>query len=298
MSSGYLSIGNNNQGVGTMGAEEVVLRRDAECAFGDSSAISDFGCNLNGSGTILIYAVNETIFCEDDPANCVFEVIAGVVKIYKQLLNGRQQIINFSSRGDFLGIGPTESYVISADAVTQVELAAYPRAHFEGLLDKYPAFGRLLLAMTAHQLAVTQEHLVLIAQKTAQEKVASFLLMMLDQSTDCGKPSGQMDLGLSRGDIANFLGLTVETVCRALSDLKRRRVISMPETRRVIILDNEVLLKSANSGRKSRNQIQTPLHRLSRVNRHFEERKITSSAMTASISNRKSQPNGMGINGK
>lgn len=195
---------------------------------------------------------NETVFFEGDPAEFVFEVMEGALKRCKFLVDGRRQITGFVYSGYFAGISPGDRYSYSAEAVTQVELAVYPRGEFERLVKKSPEFSALLLSLTTHELDMAQEQLVVIGRKTALEKVASFLLMMVDRTTLVEGSADRIDFALARSDIADYLGLTVETVCRVFSKLKYLGIISMPEPQQIIILDRDTLLRLSTAGRRKK----------------------------------------------
>ncbi|MHA1154364.1 MAG: cyclic nucleotide-binding domain-containing protein, partial [Alphaproteobacteria bacterium] len=115
---------------------------------------------------------------EAEPADHLFNVTAGAVKVYKLLADGRRQMTGFLFPGDFLGLANEENYAYSAEAVTHTALCRFPRRKLERLLEKYPKMEHRLLGMASHELAVAQEQMLLLGRKTAREKIASFLLML------------------------------------------------------------------------------------------------------------------------
>ncbi len=132
----------------------------------------------------LELAPGDPLFDEGQPAEHVFNVTAGAVKVYKLLADGRRQMTGFLFPGDFLGLANEETYAYSAEAVTHTVLCRFPRRKLERLLEQYPKMVHRLLGMASHELAVAQEQMLLLGRKTAREKIASFLLMMSRRSAN------------------------------------------------------------------------------------------------------------------
>jgi CRP/FNR family transcriptional regulator len=120
-----------------------------------------------------------TLFQEGDPADHLFNVTAGVVKLYKLLPDGRRQITGFLFPGDFLGLAYGETYVYSAETVTPAALCRFSRTKLLALFDEIPHMEKHISMTTSHELAAAQDQMLLLGRKTAQEKIASFLLMLL-----------------------------------------------------------------------------------------------------------------------
>ena len=179
----------------------------------------------------------EVVFCEGDDAECVYEVVSGTLRLYKLLPDGRRQITGFPSTGHLLGLAPDGEHVYSAEAVTAVTLCRYPRASFNRLIDSVPGLARRLWAVTSDELRLAQDQLLLLGRKTASEKVASFLLMLADASDD----GDEIALPMRRGDIGDYLGLTIETVSRTLTEMKRDRLLALPTSDSARLLDRERL---------------------------------------------------------
>ncbi len=174
------------------------------------------------------------LFSEGDKADSVFEVLSGMVRLYKLLPDGRRQVTGFLTAGQLLGLAPEGACVFTADTVTEVSLVRYKRDAFDRLIDDVPGFARRLLAVTSHELHAAQDQMVLLGRKSASEKVASFLLML---------PARQdvIDVPMTRGDIADYLGLTIETVSRTLTRLRQDGLIALPVPTRVQVLDRKGL---------------------------------------------------------
>ena len=167
----------------------------------------------------------QTVFQEGDPAEHVFNVTSGVVKLYKLLLDGRRQITGFLLPGDFLGLASHDGYSYSAEAVNNVSLCRFPRHRLGAAFDRFPHLRRRLFDIANDELVAAQDQMLLLGRKTALEKVASFLLHLSEREQRRGAWPGSLDLPMTRGDIADYLGLTIETVSRTLSQLKRDAMI-------------------------------------------------------------------------
>lgn len=197
------------------------------------------------------YKPGENILQSDDDPDFFAAVISGVVKLTKVLFDGRQQVVDLLLPVDCLGqiFGRRSSYY--AQAATEVELCCFPYSGFEQMLEEFPYLKHRFLEQTLDELESARNWMVLLGRKTAEERVASLLLMLAtriaitDMSADePGRPIA-LDLHLKRHEIADFLGLTYETVCRQFSTLKRRGLIQQSSRRRFSIPDTEALAKAA-----------------------------------------------------
>jgi len=170
---------------------------------------------------------DEVMFAEGDNADAVYEVVRGTLKIYKLLPDGRRQVTGFLATGHLVGLAHEQQYLYTAEAITQVTVCRYPRTRFERLVDELPGFAMRLLAASSDELRAAQDQMVLLGRKFAEEKIASFLQMM-GQHRGGGEDPDEILLPMSRTDIADYLGLTMETVSRTLSKLKSDGVIAIP----------------------------------------------------------------------
>ena len=186
---------------------------------------------------------HRTFIVAGDPAEHLFNITEGVVKIYRLLPDGRQQVTGFLFKGDFLGLGPERTYAFSAEAVTRVRYCRFGRAALHRFMDDFPKVEKRLLAMTANELAASHEQMVLLGRKTAREKLASFLVMLSRRTARLGKREDVVALPMSRSDIADYLGLTVETVSRVFTQFKKDGLIELPTTGRARIKDRETLVQ-------------------------------------------------------
>ena len=167
-------------------------------------------------------------------------ILSGVVKLSKTLSDGRQQIVGLQFAPDFLGRPFRRESAVTAEAATEVELCSFPRAALERMMAEAPDLERRLLEQTLKELDQARDWMVMLGRKTAAEKLAGFLLMIarnIDPSPGSGQPRTTFDLPLSRADIADFLGLTIETVSRQLTRLRADGIIRIENNRRVTIDD-------------------------------------------------------------
>lgn len=190
--------------------------------------------HLMSANPIQHVPAGELLFSQGDKAGWVFEVLSGMVRLYKLLPDGRRQVTGFLTAGQLLGMAPEGTCVFTADTITEVSLCRYKRDAFERLIDEVPGFARRLLAVTSHELHAAQDQMVLLGRKSAAEKVASFLLMLPARQDD-------IDVPMTRGDIADYLGLTVETVSRTLTRLRQDGLIALPVPTRIHVLDRKGL---------------------------------------------------------
>jgi len=195
--------------------------------------------HLMAISTLQHKAPGEALFSEGDEADSVYEVVRGMLRLYKLLPDGRRQITGFLSAGHFLGLAPEGVFVYTAEAITEVTLCRYKRKAFDHLIDEVPGFAKRLLAVASHELCAAQSQMLLLGRKAATEKVASFLLMMADQQGKDGEAT--IDIPMTRNDIGDYLGLTIETVSRTLTKLRQDWLIALPTPDRIKIRDRDQL---------------------------------------------------------
>ncbi|MDH5557593.1 MAG: helix-turn-helix domain-containing protein [Alphaproteobacteria bacterium] len=186
-----------------------------------------------------------SIIDEGEAADYLFNVTQGAVKLYKLLPDGRRQITGFLFEGDFLGIAMNERYAYSAEAVGQISLCRFSRRKLERLLDEFPKLEKRLLGMASNELVQAQDQILLLGRKTAQEKIVSFLLNLSDRQVKRGAPASPILLPMGRADIADYLGLTTETVSRTITNLKRKGYIKLLQGGMVELPDSEALQELA-----------------------------------------------------
>ena len=186
-----------------------------------------------------------TFIEEGEPAESFFNITSGTAKLYKLLPDGRRQITGFAGPGHFLGLAVSATYAFSAEAIDSVRFCRFSRPKLRKLLTDFPKLEQRLLEVAATELVAAQEQMLLLGRKTARERLASFLLMQMEQTPACAGRQDRLTLPMTRGDIADYLGLTIETVSRTLSRLRVERMIEIPSISDVVILNCTALRKLA-----------------------------------------------------
>jgi CRP/FNR family transcriptional regulator len=196
--------------------------------------------------TILIQP-HRLIFVESEPAEDVFNVTDGAVKIYKMLPDGRRQITGFLFPGDFLGLVFNETYAYSAESLMPTTLCRFPRHRLESLLNELPKLEQRLLGAVSHELAAAQDQMVLLGRKSARERLASFLLILSNAAKRHGQPDNSILIPMSRADIGDYLGLTIETVSRTMTQFKLQGLIGLLDGKQARLLNLAALNEIAMS---------------------------------------------------
>lgn len=179
---------------------------------------------------------DRVLFDEGAPLRHIFVVIEGAVKTYKLLPDGRCQITGFLFPGDLMGLPNYDgTHVYGAETTTRSLLYRVPRKEFSAALARSPALSKWALGAANHELAAAQEQMLLLGRKTALERVASFLLMMAHRFGASQGASMSFRLPMTRSDVADSLGLTGETVSRAISRLRRDGVVETLGASEIII---------------------------------------------------------------
>jgi CRP/FNR family transcriptional regulator, nitrogen fixation regulation protein len=180
------------------------------------------------------------IFGEGEPVEHFYRVVSGAVRTYNVLIDGRRQIDAFALPGDFFGFSPDNIHMLSADAIVDSRICAIKRSSVMVRAESDTQLARQIWTMTGSELRRVQAHVLLLI-KCARERVAAFLLDMAGRM-----PQGrQIELPMGRQDIADYLGLTIETVSRMLSELEKHGAIALPNSRHVIVRDRSVLATCA-----------------------------------------------------
>jgi CRP-like cAMP-binding protein len=192
------------------------------------------------AGRQIRFAARTHIFLEGDKADSIYELIEGTVMLYKLMLDGRRQIVEVLSPGDVFGFSPAAVHDCSAESLVAGCCIAFKRAD----LDHSPALLHRLSARIQAQLCALHDQITLLGRKSAMERIATFLLRCVPGRGGyacLGPPKGddraKVHLGLTRQEIGDFLGLTIETVSRCLSKLKSRGAISIDRLDEIVIND-------------------------------------------------------------
>jgi CRP/FNR family transcriptional regulator len=193
---------------------------------------------MRSLGTMQRLRPEQSVFHEGDAAKRVFMVTAGALKLYTLLPDGRRQITGFMFPGDFLGVSVDEEYAFTVEALEDSELWWFSREAFDRFIGNHPQVERELYRLAAHELAEAQRQMVLLGRKSAAERLASFFLSLLERAERAsGTTERSFDLPMTRLDIADYLGLTKETVSRMLAHLRGRGLIRLQAQNRVEVLD-------------------------------------------------------------
>jgi CRP/FNR family nitrogen fixation transcriptional regulator len=183
-------------------------------------------------GVIRSYPRKREIVCEDDPANHLYEVVSGTVCTCKILREGRRQIAGFYFKGDIFGLESAEKHSVAAEAITNTKVRIFKKRALTELAWSNREVADRLLALTARELARKQD-LVLLLSRSAEERIIGFLLDMIQRTPP--REEDVIDLPMSRRDIADYLGLTIETVSRILWAFERRGAIEISGYRSIVL---------------------------------------------------------------
>ncbi len=200
---------------------------------------------LERSGTTRSLPAKHMIYMETDPAQEVFEVVSGTIKLYKLTPDGRRQITGFIYPGQIFGLADFGEYLHTAETVTLCTIRIYNRSRVTAAMDADIAVAQRFAAAALSDLAAAQEHLLLLGRKTATERLASFLIDLATRATRPGPTDQPVAIPMSRLDIADYLGLTIETVSRTFGRLRAWRVIALEGASAVRILDRRRLASLA-----------------------------------------------------
>ncbi|MGI9570911.1 MAG: Crp/Fnr family transcriptional regulator, partial [Desulfobulbia bacterium] len=198
-----------------------------------------------------IIPAGQTVMADHEPSEFFANIVSGVIKLTKMMSDGRQQIVGLLFAPDFVGRAYAEKNPYFAEAASDVELCSFPREDFEKILTSHPGLEHRLFEKTLDELDSCRDWMLLLGRKSAEEKVSSFLLMIAERAPNIGCSHAdeanfaQFDLPLTRADIADYLGLTIETVSRQITRLKTRGIISIKGNREIAVPDLDLLRQVA-----------------------------------------------------
>lgn len=196
-----------------------------------------------------IVDAGDTIYFDDEDVHQFANIVDGIVKLSKGMTDGRQQIVGLQFPPDFLGRPFCDKSHLSAEAASEVELCIFPRKVMEKMLHDAPGLEHRLFAQTLVQLDEARDWMVTLGRKTASEKVASFLYLIASHAKAPAEENQPVHflLPLTRADIADFLGLTIETVSRQITKLRKTGAIVVENNRRVKVADIDALMAASGS---------------------------------------------------
>ena len=189
------------------------------------------------------------LFDEGDPAAHYFVVTEGAMMVFKEAHDGRRQITGFLYRGDMLGLNHHQRYAYSAEALGEAIVCQYPIAALNELFREYPDMEHWLLRHCSNELASAHDQMFLLGRKNAMEKIATFLWFQMHRTRQRSPDAELLDLPMSRREIADYLGLTVETVSRTLTRLRRDGTIRTVGKQAIDVVDAEALRECAGGDR-------------------------------------------------
>lgn len=204
--------------------------KDMAMPFPDSIAL---GPGLAIQGSRMRFARNAEIFGEGEKADYVYRVLSGAVRTIRFTTDGRRQILGFHLPGDIFGLETEDMHSLTAEALADTEVALIRRSLIDRAAAESPLAAQALLKLVAQQLHTAQEHALVLGRKGAGERVAAFLIQLGERFASCR----EIDLPMSRADIADYLALTIETVSRAFTQMEREHAIALPSSRHVVVRD-------------------------------------------------------------
>lgn len=229
--------------------QHCVVRNRAICASLNASELEV----LNRIGRRVPVHRGQTLMWEGDDSTLVANVIDGVLKLSTSTADGREQIVGVVYPSDFIGrpFGSTTPH--SVTALSDAQVCMFTRSAFDQFARSHPELEHKLLQRTLTELDRARHWMLLLGRKSAGERVATFLLEMAQRLADAScaagaRPAERFDLPLSRQQMADLLGLTIETVSRQLTRLRQAGIIDLPDRRAVVILDHEAMELEAGNG--------------------------------------------------
>ena len=193
--------------------------------------------SVETSGVVMPFERNGEIFGDNEPADYLYKVVSGAVRTYRVLHDGRRQVCGFYLPGEIFGLEAGEDHTCSAEAITPSTVALLKRRTIVALAQEDGDVARQLWGVTARELHRAQQHALLLI-KSAQERVAALLLDMAERL----RAGRSFELPMSRQDIADFLGLTIETVSRTLTQFQQTSAIELATSRRMILRNRQALI--------------------------------------------------------
>lgn len=188
-----------------------------------------------------VLAAHEPLAHEGDESAYFYEILEGVVSSCKFFPDGRRQIVAFSYPGDLVGLGHRDTYRYDFEAVCAARVRAIPKNSLLRAIRERPEIGEKLLDMATSEVAHVQEHSLDLGRKTALERVATFLVNLAERNGIDENDEARFELPMSRAEIADFLGLTIETVSRNITKLRVRRIIEVHHLTSLVVPDMDRL---------------------------------------------------------
>jgi CRP/FNR family transcriptional regulator, anaerobic regulatory protein len=195
--------------------------------------------------TVRRMPAKEFVFMEGDAADHIYRIESGAVSLFKMLPDGRRQILGFGYPGDFIGLGVHEEHIMNAQTIKPTRISSMPISALHRVATSDPSLSFALYQAIAEELAATRHLMMTTGHRTASERVATFLFVLWRRRGGSSGTAQRLELPMTRADIADFLGLTIETVSRTFTKLKNRGLIDLPQSSQVELLDIDELQRVA-----------------------------------------------------
>ena len=189
----------------------------------------------NDLAQVRVISVGQNLFYEGDDADYIYEILSGVTRSSKILSDGRRQVLNFGHSGEIMGLSHDRQYHCDCDAISDVRVRVHHKNAFKSDMTRDPDFCVQLLKLAAAEVNFMQEHFIMLGRKSTMEKLASFLVTIMDRQSERHGEARCFNLPMNRLDIADFLGTTIETVSRNLTKLRKLGVIDLPSSQQVCV---------------------------------------------------------------
>ena len=200
---------------------------------------------LSKISTAVELTKGATVFFEGDENTYLFNVVSGAVRLSKLLPDGRRQVTGFLFPGDFIGLSVADKYAYTAETLSNTSLCRFNRPNLIKLLDRFPKLEHRLLELASNELIEAQDHMVLLGQKDLTERISGILINLLKRTGQRRNDAVVIDLPMSRTDLAEYAGVTTESVSRCLTRLRKAKVISLPKSSSVHVLQEDELERLA-----------------------------------------------------
>ena len=230
----------------TLDVNKVTIKTSLTACFGQNflelEGADDFMEALAHHSEEISLSAQEYIFMENDPSDYVYIPISGVIMLERSTQKGSRHVFAFLFTGNLLGISEFSYYSFSAKALTNATVVKISKTLIKGIFDNHPQFAQRLHEFTNHILSNILDQLFVMGQKTAHQRLAHFLL---DMRHRIGHGTETFFLPMSRQDIADYLGMSLETASRGFSSLKRKGLISIESNYQITVLDHQALAEYA-----------------------------------------------------
>ena len=212
---------------------ECKIRPHSFCRCLEEDQLKEF----SGISSDKVFEDKQNIFLQQDSALNLYNITEGNVKIYQLMNDGRIQIIGFLYPGDFFGSYKNGKYNYSADAIGNVKVCVFDQEKLDKYIEKNISLAKELLHLTSHELTLAQDRISVLGKFGATERLRKFIFNISEQRKRIGWKNNPISLPMTRQDIADYLGLTIETVSREFSKLKTSNIIKILNSKQIFITD-------------------------------------------------------------